>query len=211
MDRVTGQETWATAPWTARATAPPRRNRERRAGCGRAGWAALFLLFGFVALFPPFLRSAGAEDDTVLSESGIRYPGGFDPNTVGEVQGTATGLIRPESGPVRFHLHSDRDEYTVLTGPAWYWSDLSIELPDGTPVRVQGSKSLGRDGNLYIIAQEMETPRTRKFFFFRDEGGFPLWKGSGAGRTGHGIGMGSPMGGHGGTGGGHGGGTRGHR
>lgn len=203
----------AIARKTARGTAPRPRGSSAHSGRGRAACATLLLILGCAVLFPPFsgIAQAADEGDTVLPESGIHYPGGFDPNTVGEVRGTASGLTRPERGPVRFRLHSERDSYTVLTAPAWFWSDLKIELPDGTPVRVQGSKSLGRDGNLYIIAQEVEIERTGKTLAFRDDGGFPLWKGSGAGRTGRGNGIGSPMGGPGGMRGGPGGATRGHR
>ena len=182
-------------------------NADRR----RAARAALLLLLGMTVLLPPFAGTAVAEEDVVLSGGGIHYPGGFDPNTIGEVHGKASGLTRPERGPMRFRLDAERDAYTVLASPPWFWDDLKIELPDGSPVRVRGSKSLGRDGNLYIIAQEMEIARTKKSVFFRDDGGFPLWKGSGAGRTGRGIGAGSPMGGPGGMRGGPGGGMRGHR
>ncbi len=196
----------------ARGTASRRRDNAGDRRRGRAARAALLLFCGCVVLFPtlPGIARAADDADSVLPESGIHYPGGFDPNTVGGVRGTVSRLTRPESGPVRFRLDAERDTYTVLTAPAWFWSDLNAELPDGTPVRVLGSKSLGRDGNLYIIAQEVEIEPSGRRLAFRDDGGFPLWRGSGAGRTGRG-GMGSPMGGAGGMRGGHGATMGGHR
>ena len=60
------------------------------------------------------------EKDMVLEASGIHYPGGYDLHTVGEVRGQVSRLTRPEKGPVRFTLVSDRATYTVLASPAWY-------------------------------------------------------------------------------------------
>ncbi len=170
-----------------------------RAGPGRAAPAALLILALWAVGTIPFARSAHAQErDTVLPESGIRYPGGFDPNTIGEVRGKASNLSRPEHGPVRFRLVSERDTYTVLACPPWMWSDLKIDLPDGTEVRVLGSKSLGKDGNLYVVAQEMDLLGSGRSIAFRDGSGFPLWKGSPGRMMGNGRGMGSPMGGPGG-------------
>lgn len=168
-------------------------------GAGRAAWAALLVLAIWAVCTLPSARSAQAqEQDTVLPESGIRYPGGFDPNTIGEVRGKASDLTRTERGPVRFRLVSERNTYTVLACPPWMWIDLKVDLPDGTEVKVRGSKSLGNDGNLYVIAQEMELPETGKSIAFRDDSGIPLWKGSPGRRMGTGRGVGSPMGGPGG-------------
>ena len=199
MARETGQATWAIARWTGRDTGPSHRSNAVHTGAGRAACAALLVLAVLVVWTVPSARSANAqEQDTVLSESGIRYPGGFDPNTIGEVRGKASDLTRPESGPVRFRLVSERDTYTVLACPPWMWNDLKVDLPEGTEVKVRGSKSLGKDGNLYVIAQEMELPEARKSIAFRDGSGIPLWKGSQGRMMGTGRGMGSPMGGPGG-------------
>ena len=199
MDRETRRETRATARWTGRDTVPRHRGSTVYAGSGRAAWAALLFLFGLAVLSPVFALPAKAQEkETVLSESGIHYPGGFDPNTVGEVRGKAFGQHRPERGPVRFRLEGERDTYTVLTCPPWLWSDLKVDLPDGTEVRVRGSKSLGNDGNLYVIAQEMERIDTGQSVAFRDKNGIPLWKGSRGRMMGTGRGTGSPMGGPGG-------------
>ena len=156
-------------------------------------------------------NAVAQDSDTVLPGSGIRYPGGFDPNTVGEVRGKAEGLLRPERGPVGFRLDSGRESYIVIASPAWYWDDLGVEVREGMPVRVLGSKSLGRDGRLYIVAQEVEVEGTGKSLAFRDAGGHPLWKGPVGPGAGRGGGMGGPMGGMGGMGGGPGREMGGHR
>ena len=130
----------------------------------------------------------------VLPQSGICYPGGFDANTVGEVQGKVSDLVLPEKGPVSFDLRSERETYRVLASPAWYWRDVSEEIADGTEVRVRGSKSLGKDGNLYIVAQEIEIVDSGKSTVFRSEHGSPVWRGSRRRGGGRGGGFGSPMG-----------------
>ncbi|MHB1012727.1 MAG: OB-fold nucleic acid binding domain-containing protein [Desulfobacteria bacterium] len=188
--------------------------------CGRrAAPPALLLLFLFTALFIA-AGSAGAEEKgAILEESGIRYPYGFDPNTVGEVRGRVFKFSRPERGPVRFRLESKQDTYTVLASPAWFWKDIKADIPEGAEARVRGSKSLGKDGNLYIVAQEVHLIASDRSLVFRSDNGFPLWMGlkpgptgsgpTGQGPSGIGGGFGTPMrgggmvGGFRGIGGGH--------
>ena len=157
----------------------------------------LFLVFFLVPLFA-VQQAEAEENEQVLPESGIHYPGGFDPNTVGTVEGRVSEYCQPKRGPVRFQLESRRETYTVLASPAWYWNDLGADIPDGTSVRVRGSKSLGKDGKLYIIAQEMNILSSEQSLVFRSKDGFPLWKGSRRGATGGRRGYGSSQGGMGG-------------
>lgn len=200
MARETARGTWAIVRWTGPDTGHRPGGDRNRTGSSRAARAALLMLAAVAVWTFPITRCAHAQErDTVLPESGIRYPDGFDQNTIGEVRGRAFGLTRPGRGPVRFRLVSGRETYTVLACPPWMWSDLDVELPDGTEVRVTGSKSLGKDGNLYVIAQEMEFPGSGRSIAFRDARGLPLWKGSTGKMTGTGRGMGSPMGGPGGA------------
>jgi hypothetical protein len=171
---------------------------------GRTRLSVPMLLFLLTAFLPTALEAAHAQEgDTVLEGSGINYPGGFDPNTVGEVRGKAYGLSVPERGPVRFRLETGKETYTVLASPKWFWKDLNAELPDGAEIRVRGSKTLGRDANLYIIAQKIRIGSSGRPMDLRDGGGFPLWKGPGTG--GMGAPGGSPMRGGGGMGSGPGG------
>lgn len=139
--------------------------------------ALLFVIYWIVPLFAA-QQAQAEEKEIVLQESGIHYPGGFDPNTVGKVEGKAHGCFQPKSGPVRFQVVSGRETYTVLASPAWYWKDLGAEISGGTQVWVRGSKSLGRDGKLYIIAQEIRILPSGQSVLFRSEDGVPLWKGS---------------------------------
>ena len=162
--------------------------------------ALLFLVLFFVPLF--VVQQAEAEEnEQVLPRSGIHYPGGFDPNTVGTVEGRVSEYHQPKRGPVRFQLESQRETYTVLVSPEWYWNDMGADIPAGTGIRVCGSKSLGKDGKLYIVAQEINILSSKQSLVFRTKDGFPLWKGSRRGAPGGRLGHGSYPGGMGGTGG----------
>jgi len=177
--------------------------------CGAACRAVLLFLICIITSFPAPGRAQ--ETDVALPQSGIHYPGGFDPNTVGEVRGTAYEFSRPPSGPVQFRLDTGRETYTVLTSPGWYWNDLGATITDKTEVLVQGSKSMGKDGRLYIVAQEVRNVSNGQSLAFRDEDGSPLWKGGGRGPGGTRGGTGSSPGGMGGMRGGPGGMGRGGR
>jgi len=167
--------------------------RAKDTGHGGAAWSALLPGFLCALLLLPAVGTAlAAGNGTVLEGSGIRYPEGYDPNTVGEVRGTAHGVYRPDRGPMRFRLESGKEAYTVLVSPPWYWEDLRTEIPDGAEVSVLGSKTLGRDLRMYIIAQEIHVVSSGRVWAFRDEKGFPLWKVQGGG-MGVGGGSGSPM------------------
>ena len=165
--------------------------------------AFLFALLCFIVCTVSFAcisPAAAADDDTVLKPSGIRYPGGYDLNTVGQVQGTAYGYEQPKEGPVRFSLRSAKEEYRVILSPHWYWSDFNADMAEGEKVKVIGSKSLGKDSNLYIIAREIHIVATGKSLVLRNKNGRPLWRGIGRGPgVGHGV-ISSPAGGRRGTG-----------
>ena len=168
-----------------------------------AALLALPLLFWATSFLPPVLQTAHAEEgDVVLQGSGVHYPGGFDPNTVGEVQGKAYGLAQPQHGPVRFRLEAGNDTYTVLASSGWYWKDLKAQLPDGSNVVVRGSKTLGSDMQLYVVAQKIRLLDSGRSLVLRDGAGKPLWKGQAGGASGT---QGGFMGGSGSMGGGFGG------
>lgn len=135
----------------------------------------LSFIFGtFFTVFPGYLMAE--EKDIILEESGIHYPGGFDPNTVGEIQGKAVQFSCPGKGPIRFQLTSDRGSYTVLTSPYWFWHKIKAKISEGTEVVVYGSKSFGIDGHLYIVAQEVRVLLSGEIYTFRGKNGNPLWK-----------------------------------
>ncbi len=164
----------------------------KRSRSGRAVLAVLPLLALLFTVVLPLNAMAADEKDIILSGSGIHYPGGFDLNTVGTVQGRAYGIYVPGSGPVQFQVSTGRETFTVLASPPWYWSDLKGDTIDGTEVQVRGSKSLGRDGQLYMIAQEVRVLSTGKTLSLRDDDGFPFWRGGRQPGGGKG-GFGSPM------------------
>lgn len=188
---------------TAPATAPRPNAKAIDRPCGAAGAALLALLSLCICLAA--VPAVAQEKDVVLPGSGIHYPGGYDPNTAGEIRGRVENVSR-EQGPVRLQVRSGRDVYTVLTGPPWYWEKIKANVPENTDIRVRGSKALGADGRLYIIAQEI-TPAAGKPIVFRDEEGYPAW--SAAADSGRKAGFGSPMGGS-GSGPARGGGGMGH-
>ena len=156
--------------------------------------AALAVLLFLACWSVPLLAAKPAqaqEKEIVLSESGIHYPGGFDANTVGKVRGKAFGYFRSQRGPVRFQVTSANETYTVLACPPWYWKDVGAKISNGAEVVVRGSKSLGKDGKLYIIAQEIRILPSGKPLVFRNEDGRPLWKGPMRKTMGAGRGYGS--------------------
>ena len=181
-----------------------RRTGSRKSALSRgAALLVMPLLFLATAFLLPLLQTAHAEEgDVVLQGSGVRYPGGFDPNTVGEVQGKAYGITQPQNGPVRFRLESGNDTYTVLASSGWYWKDLNAQLPDGSNVVVRGSKTLGSDMQLYVVAQKIRLLDSGRSLVLRDGAGKPLWKGQAGGASGT---QGGFMGGSGSMGGGFGG------
>lgn len=80
-----------------------------------------------------------------------------------------------------------KETYIVLASPASSWQDLRGEWQDGGEVRILGSKTLGADGRLHMIAQEVRIPGTGRIISFRTENGSPLWLQSGV-RSGKGPG-----------------------
>jgi len=189
----------------------PARFQIKRVGNRTAG-LVLLALMGGACFFLVLVGSLMAEEkDSIFGESGIHYPSGFDPNTVGVAQGKVSHFTRPEKGPVHFQLASGRETFTVLASPNWYWNDSQLKVSDGTEVVIRGSKSYGKDGRLYIVAEEILLPATGQAVSFRAPNGSPLWKGSGRSFGGGSGGFGSSSGAKGGFGGGFGGGGRGRR
>ena len=111
-------------------------------------------------------------------------PGGYDPNTVGVVEGRVAAFTIPEQGPVSFRLEAAGETYAVLAAPAWFWADRKIMIANGDRVRVKGSKTMGADGNLYLVLQEITVAGAEKPEVLRDAAGKPAWSGCGPGGCG---------------------------
>lgn len=125
------------------------------------------------------VRAQEKEPEVTLPACGIRYPGGYDPNTVGTVEGSVASLQRPEMGPVSFRLEAVGDAYTVLAAPTWYWEERKIKIENGDRVRVKGSKTMGEDGNLYLVVQQITVANANEPLILRDTQGKPVWSGCG--------------------------------
>ena len=145
----------------------------------------LLSLIALIVLTPTAAsRAQDAEPEVTLPACGIRYPGGYDPNTVGVVEGRVAALARPEQGPVSFRLEAAGETYAVLAAPAWFWKDRKIMIANGDRVRVKGSKTMGADGNLYLVLQEITGAGAEKPEILRDAAGKPVWSGCGPGGCG---------------------------
>jgi len=166
---------------------------------GTISLASLAFLF-LVMVSPLGISSASAQEnrEPVLPGCGIAFPAGYDINTVGQVQGKFSELQVPAEGPVRFIVVGEGERWVVLASPAWFWKMSELRFVPGDIVTVQGSKALGADGTLYLIAQEIRPPGTGAAVVLRDRRGAPLWRSDGSGGRmpggGHGGGMGEGIG-----------------
>ena len=136
-------------------------------------------LFLALTVYPPCARTASAQEvrDQVLPGCGICYPGGYDVNTVGEVQGTILDVQAPAKGPVRFIVAGERERWVVIASPVWFWKSMGLRLVPGDSVTVRGSKTLGADGTLYLVARQIWPPGGATAILLRDRRGAPLWSG----------------------------------
>jgi hypothetical protein len=145
----------------------------------------LLCLAAMLVLTPTTASPARDEEPEVtLPACGIRYPGGYDPNTVGVVEGRVAAITIPEQGPVSFRLEAAGETYAVLAAPAWFWTDRKIVVANGDRVRVKGSKTMGADGNLYLVLREITVAGAEKPEILRDAAGKPVWSGCGPGGCG---------------------------
>ena len=142
-----------------------------------------FILLALLLVLTVSLPGAGAASvqegrDEVLPGCGICYPGGYDINTVGDVEGTIIDVQAPAQGPVRFVVAGERERWVVLAAPVWFWKSMGPRVAPGDFVTVRGSKTLGADGTLYLVAREIRSSGEETAVVFRDRCGTPLWSGS---------------------------------
>jgi hypothetical protein len=176
MDQAMGQAMMEPDRKTAPDMASRAPSKNQNIVCSRAFYALSAIVLALLMFIPTPVRAD--VENIVLENSGITYPGGFDLNTVGEVRGNARNLTMPETGPVNFGLAAEKDTYTVLASPAWYWRQAGLSIKEGEQVTVRGSKSLGKDSRLYIIAQDIKSEGTGKVITLRGTDGRPLWSGA---------------------------------
>jgi len=139
----------------------------------------VLLLAASSPLSPDDVGAQEREPEVILPACGISYPEGFDPNTVGTVEGRVVSFLRPEQGPVSFRIEAAGETYTVLAAPFWYWEARGIKVGIGDRVRVKGSKTVGADENLYLVVQEITVAGEGKPVVLRDALGKPSWSGFG--------------------------------
>jgi len=134
------------------------------------------ILLAILLCLAAFSHAGAAGENQAFEQSGINFPDGFDLNTVGDLHGRATGFYRPAgSGPVILNLETEWENYAILTCPPWYWDELKIKVSVGEEVRVIGSKSLGKDSRLYIVAREIHFIGQGRSVTLRNKAGTPLW------------------------------------
>lgn len=143
----------------------------------RAFLVSSFFALAF-ALGPAGPAAAQAPGDRILPGCGICYPSGYDPNTVGEIVGKVSDVEIPPDGPVRFTVSDEVERWVVLSSPAWHWQEANLRLAAGETVAVRGSKSLGADGKLYIVARTIDRRDGSPTIQLRDGRGVPLWHGN---------------------------------
>jgi hypothetical protein len=148
-----------------------------RGTVGFVSLAAVLVLGGVISSS----RNAVAQErrGLRLPGCGIAYPGGYDLNTVGVVQGELLAIEVPDDGPVRLVVSADSERWVVLSSPAWYWQMTAARFNPGDRVAVRGSKTLGADGVLYLIAREIESAAGGRAVMVRDQLGAPLWREAG--------------------------------
>jgi hypothetical protein len=103
---------------------------------------------------------------------------GFDQNTVIRVTGRVTQVdLGPRGGPGTLRLETGQDTYTVMLGPGWYLADCLIDIRNGDPITVEGSKMMDPRGNLHLVAARVTNRRTGSVLELRDDMGRPRWMG----------------------------------
>jgi hypothetical protein len=156
------------APWIAW----PRSARRRQTNGNRIALQVVPLLL-FTALVFPSL--AGAQGWW----GGPPARPGFDRNTVIQVTGKATQVnLRSQRGPATLELQAPGETYTVMLGPYWYALELHLDIQEGDPLAVEGSKLMDRQGHLHLVAARITNRRTGSVVEFRDEMGRPRWRGA---------------------------------
>ena len=105
---------------------------------------------------------------------------GFDRSTVIRVSGTVTHVSSERrSGPASLTLECPRDTYTVILGPGWYLAQVRVDIREGDPLTIEGSKMMDRGGNLHLVAARVTNERTGAVLELRDDAGRPRWMMSG--------------------------------
>ena len=115
-------------------------------------------------------------NDAEQGTSGLDYAKGFDINTVATVNGT---VLHPPGergqGHAVMEVRTEQGQMNVIVGPWWFWEKNAIPLDAGHEITITGSKAQGKDGGLYLFAQEITNRSKGRSITVRSETGAPLW------------------------------------
>ncbi len=111
--------------------------------------------------------------------AGTKYGRLYNTQTVETVSGEVVKVdkIKPMKGMsygIHLVLKTDKGEFPVHLGPAWYINNQDMEVAAGDKVEVKGSKvEIG--GKPTIIAAEVK--KGDDTLKLRDDNGYPMWAG----------------------------------
>ena len=119
----------------------------------------------------------GFGDSGQQDKSGLDLERGYDRNTVVKVSGNVAVPPRPlASGLMAFELSLPNERMVVVLGPAWYLQDDNLDWKIGDQVTVRGSLAQGKDGQTYLLSQQISIPGGTTIML-RGENGSPSWSG----------------------------------
>lgn len=121
--------------------------------------------------------------DTKDPVSGLDVSTGFDVNTVTTMTGSVNSPPerKGEQEHVLLNLSTPQGDVTVILGPWWYWERQTIKIKGNQELKVTGSRAQGKDGTLYLFAQQIENRSNGESIRLRSESGAPLWSRGGSG------------------------------
>jgi hypothetical protein len=165
---LSGWLLWSGAGLLARRAAWRRSSQAQRMSASRPAAQIAGVLLAAAIAAPPL---AGAQGWW----SGRTNPG-FDQNTVIQVAGTVAGVsIAVRGAPSTLRLDAGQESYLVMLGPGWYLAELHVDIREGDPMVVEGSKMMDRGGDLHLVAARVTNRRTGNVLELRDHMGRPCW------------------------------------
>jgi hypothetical protein len=101
---------------------------------------------------------------------------GYDENTEIRIKGVVTEILPQMRGAIIVIIKAGNREYRVVTGPKKYLLLENIEFKPKDSLLVTGSKFIGRDGCIYIIARRIKNVSSGRNLLLRDSALIPLWR-----------------------------------
>jgi hypothetical protein len=120
--------------------------------------------------------SFGSDD---RGKSGLDLNRGYDINTVTTVTGRVAALPQTgDRGGVTIAIISNSETVHLYVGPNSYWDKKGIPVRLNEDISAKGSKSQGKDGRTYLLAQRIVNRTTGAQVNLRNEKGEPGWLGA---------------------------------